>query len=235
MEKWSRWFSVMVISLALAACGNASSPDSEPASSMPPAASETASSQEIAESGKEESSAAAEMEVGPLSDYYLEQMGSGTYFMKYNILVGGPAVDGVRTLVTFGLADGRLAMVMETEQSHTAVIARDDKIYMIDHKGETIHTFSSSIQEEENPPVIAEEPVETEGLRYVGSGEEEGLTFEEYELEDTTTRFYFEGNELKKITTETPEMRADIDVLEFHEDPPQEMFELPTDYEVSTF
>lgn len=155
--------------------------------------------------------------------------------MKYNILVGGPAVDGVRTLVTFGLDDGRLAMVMETEKSHTAVLAMDDKIYMIDHIGKTINTFDSEVQEEENPPVIAEEPVEIKGLRYLGSGKEDDLTYEEYELEETTTRFYFEGNELKKIVTENPEMRADIDVLEFRADPPQEMFELPEDYEVTTF
>lgn len=234
MDRWLRMSAVLLMTALLAACGGASAPEAEPSSSMP-TSSESASSQEQPGSAGEESSNASEADVGPLSDYYLEQMASGTYYMKYNILVGGPAVDGVRTLVTFGLDAGRLAMVMETEQSHTAVLALDDKLYMIDHIGKTIHTFDSDVQDEENPPVIAEEPVEIEGLRYVGSGEEDDLTYEEYELEETTTRFYFEGNELKRIVTETPEMRADIDVLEFNTDPPEEMFELPDDYEVTTF
>lgn len=234
-----KYWTVLLVSLFLASCSQAQE-----------TAEEENSSQAAAQSGSLADTASSETEavsiesteigdrLGKLSKSYIDIMESGTYYMAF------------RSTTTFEgeVMESETAMAISGEETSihstsaemdTTILMMEGNTYMIDHISKTVMVLPVSVTEDEaSVPEIPEssEPVEVDGIEYIGSGKEDGLVYEEYRTESGTQIFYyFDGSDLKRIKTIDEGFESVMEILELSDNIPDDAFEIPTDYQQLSF
>lgn len=234
-----KYWTVLLISLFLASCSQTQETAEEESSSQ--ATTQSSSAASTASSDKEtalvESTEVGDR-LGKLSKNYIEIMESGNYYMAFRTTttVEGEMMEA-ETMMT--VSGDRTAMHSKSAETDTVMVMMDGNIYMIDHAGKTVIVMPQTTTEgEETLPEIPEssEPIEVDDIEYIGSGEEDGLVYEEYRTESGTQIFYyFDGSDLKKIKTIDEAFESVMEILELSDNVLEDAFVIPADYQQVTY
>jgi len=234
-----KYWTVLLVSLFLASCNQAQETTEEESSSQ-----ETAQSSSSASTASSDTAAtsAESTEVGDrlgkLSKSYIDIMESGTYYMAFRstATIEGEVMESETMMSVSG---DRTAMHSKSAETDTAMVMMDGKIYMVDHISKTVIVMPQTTTEgDETLPEIPEtsEPVEVDDIEYVGSGEEDGLVYEEYRTASGTQIFYyFDGSDLKKIKSIDEAFESVMEILELSGNVSEDAFIIPADYQQVTY
>lgn len=226
-------------SLFLASCNQTQETAEDESSTQ--ATAQSSSAADTTSSDKENASAESTEigdRLGKLSKSYIEIMESGNYYMAFRSTTTfeGEMMES-ETMMT--VSGDRTAMQSKSADTETAMVMMDDNIYMIDHVSKTVIVMPQTTAEgDETLPEMPEssEPVEVDDIEYIGSGEEDGLVYEEYRTEGGTQIFYyFDGSDLKKIKTIDESFESIMEILELSDNVSEDAFEIPADYQQVTY
>lgn len=230
-----KYWAVLLISLFLASCNQTQETTEEESSSQATAQSSSAAS---SASNDKDTPSAESTEVGDrlgkLSKRYIEIMESGNYYMAFRTTttVEGETMEA-ETMMT--VSGDRTSMHSKSAETDTVMVMMDGNIYMVDHASKTVIVMPQTTTEgDEALPEIPEasEPVEVDDIAYIGSGEEDGLVYEEYRTESGTQIFYyFDGSDLKKIKTIDEDFESVMEILELSDNVSEDAFVIPADYQ----
>ena len=216
--------SILLILMLLAAmmftgCGGSGGSEESPAASDSAGEETAASDQESAEAATEE--------LGDLlSSTYVDMMKGNEYFMKYKASLD---LDGTKTeaTVTMAVSGENTAMTTSGQGFESNMVMKDGKVYMIDHANKMVTSFAQT-----QTDVSAEtDTIDTSGITYVGTGNEDGLVYEEYTTDGGTLRYYFDGKDLVKIKMTAEGVETVMEILEMSKEVPADLFEIPADYQ----
>lgn len=234
-----KYWTVLLISLFLASCNQTQETAEEESSSQA-----TAQSSSAANTASSETEAASVQSteigdrLGKLSKGYIDIMESGTYYMSFRSTT---TLDGevMESETAMSISGEKTSIHSTSAEMDTTILMMEGNTYMIDHISKTVMVLPVSVTEDEAAvPEIPEssEPVEVDGIEYIGSGKEDGLVYEEYRTESGTQIFYyFDGSDLKKIKTIDEGFESVMEILELSDNIPDDAFEIPTDYQQLSF
>lgn len=234
-----KYWAVLLASLFLASCNQTQETAEDESSTQ--ATAQSSSAADTTSSDKENASAESTEigdRLGKLSKNYIEIMESGNYYMAFRSTTTfeGEMMES-ETMMT--VSGDRTAMQSKSADTETAMVMMDDNIYMIDHVSKTVIVMPQATAEgDETLPEMPEssEPVEVDDIEYIGSGEEDGLVYEEYRTESGTQIFYyFDGSDLKKIKTIDESFESIMEILELSDNVSEDAFEIPADYQQVTY
>jgi len=234
-----KYWAVLLASLFLASCNQTQETAEDESSTQ--ATAQSSSAADTTSSDKENASAESTEigdRLGKLSKSYIEIMESGNYYMAFRSTTTfeGEMMES-ETMMT--VSGDRTAMQSKSADTETAMVMMDGNIYMIDHVSKTVIVMPQTTAEgDETLPEMPEssEPVEVDDIEYIGSGEEDGLVFEEYRTEGGTQIFYyFDGSDLKKIKTIDESFESIMEILELSDNVSEDAFEIPADYQQVTY
>ena len=234
-----KYWAVLLASLFLASCNQTQETAEDESSTQ--ATAQSSSAADTTSSDKENASAESTEigdRLGKLSKSYIEIMESGNYYMAFRSTTTfeGEMMES-ETMMT--VSGDRTAMQSKSADTETAMVMMDDNIYMIDHVSKTVIVMPQTTAEgDETLPEMPEssEPVEVDDIEYIGSGEEDGLVYEEYRTESGTQIFYyFDGSDLKKIKTIDESFESIMEILELSDNVSEDAFEIPSDYQQVTY
>ncbi|MFZ2573694.1 MAG: hypothetical protein WAX19_10140 [Trichococcus flocculiformis] len=234
-----KYWAVLLASLFLASCNQTQETAEDESSTQ--ATAQSSSAADTTSSDKENASAESTEigdRLGKLSKSYIEIMESGNYYMAFRSTTTfeGEMMES-ETMMT--VSGDRTAMQSKSADTETAMVMMDDNIYMIDHVSKTVIVMPQATAEgDETLPEMPEssEPVEVDDIEYIGSGEEDGLVYEEYRTEGGTQIFYyFDGSDLKKIKTIDESFESIMEILELSDNVSEDAFEIPADYQQVTY
>ena len=234
-----KYWAVLLASLFLASCNQTQETAEDESSTQ--ATAQSSSAADTTSSDKENASAESTEigdRLGKLSKSYIEIMESGNYYMAFRSTTTfeGEMMES-ETMMT--VSGDRTAMQSKSADTETAMVMMDDNIYMIDHVSKTVIVMPQATAEgDETLPEMPEssEPVEVDDIEYIGSGEEDGLVYEEYRTEGGTQIFYyFDGSNLKKIKTIDESFESIMEILELSDNVSEDAFEIPADYQQVTY
>lgn len=226
-------------SLFLASCNQTQETAEDESSTQ--ATAQSSSAADTTSSDKENASAESTEigdRLGKLSKSYIEIMESDNYYMAFRSTTTfeGEMMES-ETMMT--VSGDRTAMQSKSADTETAMVMMDGNIYMIDHVSKTVIVMPQTTAEgDETLPEMPEssEPVEVDDIEYIGSGEEDGLVYEEYRTEGGTQIFYyFDGSNLKKIKTIDESFESIMEILELSDNVSEDAFEIPADYQQVTY
>lgn len=234
-----KYWAVLLASLFLASCNQTQETAEDESSTQ--ATAQSSSAADTTSNDKENASAESTEigdRLGKLSKSYIEIMESGNYYMAFRSTTTfeGEMMES-ETMMT--VSGDRTAMQSKSADTETAMVMMDDNIYMIDHVSKTVIVMPQTTAEgDETLPEMPEssEPVEVDDIEYIGSGEEDGLVYEEYRTEGGTQIFYyFDGYDLKKIKTIDESFESIMEILELSDNVSEDAFEIPADYQQVTY
>ena len=234
-----KYWAVLLASLFLASCNQTQETAEDESSTQ--ATAQSSSAADTTSSDKENASAESTEigdRLGKLSKSYIEIMESGNYYMAFRSTTTfeGEMMES-ETMMT--VSGDRTAMQSKSADTETAMVMMDGNIYMIDHVSKTVIVMPQTTAEgDETLPEMPEssEPVEVDDIEYMGSGEEDGLVYEEYRTEGGTQIFYyFDGSDLKKIKTIDESFESIMEILELSDNVSEDAFEIPSDYQQVTY
>ncbi len=234
-----KYWAVLLASLFLASCNQTQETAEDESSTQ--ATAQSSSAADTTSSDKENASAESTEigdSLGKLSKSYIEIMESGNYYMAFRSTTTfeGEMMES-ETMMT--VSGDRTAMQSKSADTETAMVMMDGNIYMIDHVSKTVIVMPQTTAEgDETLPEMPEssEPVEVDDIEYIGSGEEDGLVYEEYRTEGGTQIFYyFDGSNLKKIKTIDESFESIMEILELSDNVSEDAFEIPSDYQQVTY
>ena len=234
-----KYWAVLVASLFLASCNQTQETAEDESSTQ--ATAQSSSAADTTSSDKENASAESTEigdRLGKLSKSYIEIMESDNYYMAFRSTTTfeGEMMES-ETMMT--VSGDRTAMQSKSADTETAMVMMDGNIYMIDHVSKTVIVMPQTTAEgDETLPEMPEssEPVEVDDIEYIGSGEEDGLVYEEYRTEGGTQIFYyFDGSNLKKIKTIDESFESIMEILELSDNVSEDAFEIPADYQQVTY
>ena len=234
-----KYWAVLLASLFLASCNQTQETAEDESSTQ--ATTQSSSAADTTSSDKENASAESTEigdRLGKLSKSYIEIMESDNYYMAFRSTTTfeGEMMES-ETMMT--VSGDRTAMQSKSADTETAMVMMDGNIYMIDHVSKTVIVMPQTTAEgDETLPEMPEssEPVEVDDIEYIGSGEEDGLVYEEYRTEGGTQIFYyFDGSDLKKIKTIDESFESIMEILELSDNVSEDAFEIPSDYQQVTY
>ena len=234
-----KYWAVLLASLFLASCNQTQETAEDESSTQ--ATAQSSSAADTTSSDKENASAESTEigdRLGKLSKSYIEIMESDNYYMAFRSTTTfeGEMMES-ETMMT--VSGDRTAMQSKSADTETAMVMMDGNIYMIDHVSKTVIVMPQTTAEgDETLPEMPEssEPVEVDEIEYIGSGEEDGLVYEEYRTEGGTQIFYyFDGSNLKKIKTIDESFESIMEILELSDNVSEDAFEIPSDYQQVTY
>lgn len=234
-----KYWAVLLASLFLASCNQTQETAEDESSTQ--ATAQSSSAADTTSSDKENASAESTEigdRLGKLSKSYIEIMESGNYYMAFRSTTTfeGEMMES-ETMMT--VSGDRTAMQSKSADTETAMVMMDGNIYMIDHVSKTVIVMPQTTAEgDETLPEMPEssEPVEVDDIEYIGSGEEDGLVYEEYRTEGgTQILYYFDGSDLKKIKTIDESFESIMEILELSDNVSEDAFEIPADYQQVTY
>lgn len=163
-----------------------------------------------------------------LSASYVEMMKDDKYFMKYKTTTefNGQKMDYVVTVASSG---EKTAVISEGGGINSRIVATKDKSYMIDDQNKMVLVMPIEETAED-----AAATFDTEGITYVGTGKEDGLTYEEYTTVDSTIRYYFSGKELAKVSINTAGDTIVMEIIEMKDDVDESVFDIPSNYQMTS-
>ena len=234
-----KYWAVLLASLFLASCNQTQETAEDESSTQ--ATAQSSSAADTTSSDKENASAESTEigdRLGKLSKSYIEIMESDNYYMAFRSTTTfeGEMMES-ETMMT--VSGDRTAMQSKSADTETAMVMMDGNIYMIDHVSKTVIVMPQTTAEgDETLPEMPEssEPVEVDDIEYIGSGEEDGLVYEEYRTEGgTQILYYFDGSDLKKIKTIDESFESIMEILELSDNVSEDAFEIPADYQQVTY
>jgi len=160
-----------------------------------------------------------------LSSTYVEMMKNNEYMMKYKTTMDfeGQSTEMETTMAVSG---DNTAVISKGGGFESTIIIKDDNVYMVDHTSKTVMTWAQTQEDEK-------ETFDMEGIAFLGSGKEDGLTYEEYSAAGSNMKYYFDGKNLVKISAAVGGQKMVMEILEMSETVPAGMFEIPAGYQVT--
>jgi len=159
-----------------------------------------------------------------LAKTYSDMMASGKYFMKYRMNTDGETITAEIAYNGDDIATKTVASGIETR-----MVIKDNKLYMIDSSTRTGMVMSSEDYEGE------EDDVDYAGLVFVKDGQGnflgQTLPYEEYSVDGTIIKYFFEGKKLAGMEMNYEGMIQVLEILELSKSIPSDMFDIPKDYE----
>lgn len=216
---------VLLVSVFLAAC--AQTPESTSDSVAAASSSGEASSSQSQVSSGEVSAPADDM-----AQQYLSGL-QGNHLLRFIMHI---TVDGTDTAgeITVAVKDDAMAYKVVLEGALVRIVQSGSDYYIVDDTqklamnmlavGVDVSSFA--------PPQYVDETADVTGT---GTDEVMGetLPYVEYGLTDGgAIRYYFDGEELAYITGEAPGEVFVLEVLEYSQDVPDSLYEIPADYTV---
>lgn len=139
---------------------------------------------------------------------------------------------GVTTTMTSAVKDGMLYSKSEMDGMTSIMIMKDDVQYMLDPSTKTC--LKMSVLKENAVEMFAEEAANYETAVNTGTEEIDGKTYdyEEFDVEGTSVKYCFDGNDLKYILTSMEGEEYIVEVLSMKSGADKALFEVPDDYNV---
>lgn len=161
-----------------------------------------------------------------LSATYADMMKNKKYLMKYKMT---STVEGksMEIEATVAMSGNNTAVTSTAEGMETTMLSLGEKTYMVNHSEKIVMELpqGSPMKNETN------NEIQTDGLTYVSSGVEDGLTYEKYSTTDGIIKYYFKDNKLVKISFEVDGQSMVMNIIEMSSTVPDSMFEIPSNYE----
>lgn len=164
-----------------------------------------------------------------LSGTYADMMKNNKYFMKYTMTTD---YDGrsMEIEASIAVSGDNSAITSIAEGMKTTIISKGEKTYMVNHSEKMVMELPQGIELEDNQ----DSEIETDGLTYLSSGVEDGLTYEKYSTTDGVMCYYFDGKKLVKMTFEIEGQTMVMNILEMSNNVHDSMFEIPAGYQTTT-
>jgi hypothetical protein len=209
---------LLAVAMLFSGCGGSGGSAEEPA---------TSDSAQSDQADQEKAEAATEGMGDLLSSAYVDMMKGNEYLMKYKASMD---MNGQMTEVTATMAvSGKNSAIISSGQGfESTMVMKDDKIYMIDHTNKMVTAMAQT----QAAPAADTGSIDTAGINYVGTGNEDGLVYEEYTTDGGTLRYYFDGKKLVKIKMTAGGVDTVMEILEMSNDVPATMFDIPSDYQM---
>ncbi len=160
---------------------------------------------------------------------YQDIFNGGSYFLHYKgtVTFEGQTVECDVTYATNG-TDTSVVNVMDGMTAH--ILVKDGVTYQIDDTAKTYYVIAET-DGTENVLNIADKERAGEST---GNVDGKALPYKEYQLGDETTRFYFNGEKLYAVSTQTPDSESLMIVLELTDQVPASALSIPDGYTEST-
>jgi hypothetical protein len=157
-----------------------------------------------------------------LATDFIKTLNSQQYLIKYKTttVYNGQSYEVETTYAVSGSG-----IVLSSGDRST--IVRDGKAYMLNHTDKTI--LSWDIKQSAGVP----KRLDTDGLVYSGSSQENGLVCEEYKTAAEYLRLYFRNKDLVKMVTAMNGRDTVMDISEISKKVPADMFDIPPGYQAS--
>lgn len=199
----------------------------------------TSQSETESKTTNDESDSGAEAEsseqLGTLSKDYINLFNSGHYYMRTRTTATDDAGTMMETEATTIVSDGKTAYLLNAEGVETEMVMMDGKVYLVDHMNRMVSVMNQAAESDSSIPDTADDTIpnmEMHDFEFVGSGTEDGLTYEEYRSEGGMHMFYyFDGENLKKIKTINDGFESMMEILELSDNVPADSFDIPQDYQ----
>ena len=176
-----------------------------------------------------------ELEGKILSSKSIDIMQSDRYTMKFKT-IGNFDGEDMEMVMTTVVADGQIAMIMESPMGKITNIQKEDKMYVVmhDQKMVMVSGIPEGLQDDPGVSSFEIDEMVNEEMEYLGSGKGVFLgnerTYEEYRVEGATMRYYFDGEELDGMEVTSDEVTATIDIEFLGNEVDMSVFEIPEDY-----
>jgi hypothetical protein len=156
---------------------------------------------------------------GHLASNYIKILRTQNYTIRYRTTT---VYDGqpYEVETTYAVYGGNVAMA----SADRSTVILNQNVYMMNHTNKTMISWRAT--QTENLRTI-----DTSDITFVGSSEAGGLICEEYTTATARIKFYFKDEALVKIITVINNQDADMDILEFKEGVPMDLFTVPGDYQ----
>jgi len=166
-----------------------------------------------------------------LADPYFAIFEGKNYVLKYNYTTfTGEKVEG--RSMTVAVDGAAKAIRISGDDTDTTYLTLDGQAYEADNLNKTVTIKESPDAGSDTSGIIAVPPFKDAGITYAGSGEQDGLVYEEYYATNGDRMFYyFEDTVLKRIRSASGENTTTMDVLEVNETVTPDYFVIPDDYE----
>ena len=153
-------------------------------------------------------------------------------------MIANVIIDDIETSVETYLKNEMFSSIIESDGEIVRVVMRDEKVYVISNAERTVMVLPLDMGS-----LFEMARVETDDMIYVGSGSAEFqgriLLFDEYTDESgSIMQFYVDGNNLAGIrflAGDYESEKVDMVIVELSDNAPDEVFEIPDDYEVMDF
>lgn len=159
--------------------------------------------------------------------YFNEFVSGGAYTMEMKA-----EYSGVTTTMTSAVKDGMLYSKSEMDGVTSIMIMKDDVQYLLDPSSKTC--MKMSVLDNSAVEMFAEEAANYETAVNAGQEEINGKTYdyEEFDVEGTSVKYCFDGNELKYILTSMEGEEYIAEILSMESGADASLFEVPKDYNV---
>ena len=159
--------------------------------------------------------------------YFNDYVSGGAYTMEMKA-----EYQGVTTTMTSAVKDGMIYSKSEMDGVTSIMIMKDDAQYLLDPAGKTC--MKMSVLENSAVEMFAEEAANYETAVSAGTEELNGKTYdyEEFDVEGTSVKYYFDGKDLKYIVTSMEGETYTAEIVSMEKGADNSLFEIPKDYTV---
>ncbi|WP_422486650.1 hypothetical protein [Gudongella sp. DL1XJH-153] len=170
-----------------------------------------------------------------LSAPYADIMMGNQYTMKYKTITQVEGQEYEATITT--VIDGEnFATVFESELANSTTIQMDGKLYMVMHDQKMVMVFPEDTDQASEFNETESDIVDTEGMTFTQSGTAEFMgetrKFEEYNLEDGSIRYYFDGESLVGMEMTGEGYNSKWLIEDFSDSVDMSLFSIPDDYTI---
>lgn len=167
-----------------------------------------------------------------LSKQFVDLMSGDKYLMKYRTsmnMEGRP----VELEATVAVSGENSAITSTANGMVSTMITKDGKSYIIDHESKTILVLPET-PDAEDPSIDGSAGIVDvdSDIKYVDTGKEGNLVYEEYSTTDGTIRYYFDGDKLVKMVVNSDGQSMTMEILEISDKVSDDIFDIPADYQM---
>ncbi len=159
--------------------------------------------------------------------YFNDYVSGGAYTMEMKA-----EYQGTTTTMTSAVKDGMIYTKSEMDGMTSIMIMKDDAQYLLDPN--TKSCMKMSVLETSTVEMFSEEAANYEAAVNTGSEELYGKTydFEEFDVDGTTVKYYFDGKDLKYIVTSMEGETYTAEIVSMEKGADNSLFEVPGGYTI---
>lgn len=163
-------------------------------------------------------------------EMFNEYISGGSYTMTTKL-----EVEGLETIQVSAVKDGMIYSESEVMGIKSIMIIKDDVQYLLDPESKTC--MKMSVITDDATEIFAEEAANYETAVNTGSETINGKSYdyEEFEVEGIAAKYYYDGDDLKYMTSSIEGEVYMIEVVSFEKGAAAELFEIPEDYMVMEY